>query len=455
MKDKVASEKDIAKPAPRAQSAGNMRQTMQRRRFLQTVTGSACALGMSSLAGTLQAAKVQPHDDVNQGHALSNQQRPLAIAMWDFSWILRHQRLDAFENWDRVLDGLVERGYNAIRIDALPNLVAPDAQGRTVEEYFFAKDNWSPGLWANDYSIRIRPREALLEFLPKCYQRGIHVGLSTWFIGKEKRFPDGDGLYRAWDGTLALLDQHGLLDRLLYVDVLNEYPLWHGYDWLRDELNARADAATFRAKKPDAHVADADAFVKKGAFTLAQKQFFNDFLNNLLTRLKQKRPKLDYLASLDANMPLEDIDLSKCGAMDYHVWFNQHPEVSRIIEHVNIPGPNDIRFEQMQKTLTAFWQKNRKRMIDWISGRIKAIAARAAQNHLPCGNTEGWGAINWLDHPALNWDFTKEAGEICVDLALANGYKFICTSNFTHPQFRGLWNDVKWHQKLTSQIRNA
>lgn len=428
---------------------------MNRRSFLETMAGSAGAIAASGLTGLAVSAEDSAETTRLSEYAISHQKKPLAIAMWDFSWILRHQRLDAFESWDAALDGLSERGYNAIRIDAMPALVAADAKGQVNEEYYFPKGSWAPNLWGNGYSVRVRPREALLEFLPKCRERGIRVGLSTWFLHGGERFPEGDGLFRAWEGTLAFLDKNGLLDRTLYVDLLNEYPFWHGYNWLRDEMNARADANTFHAKKPDAHVADADAFLKKGTFTPAQKQFYNGFLNNLITSLKQKWPKQEFFASLDSNMPLEDIDLSNCSALDYHVWFNHHPEVSVIIDHVNIPGPNDVRFEQMQKTLNDFWAKNRTRMIEWISDRIKAIAECAAKNKIPCGNTEGWGAANWMDHPALTWDFVKEAGDICVDLAVANGYKFICTSNFTHPQFPGIWNDVKWHQKLTSRIRNG
>jgi hypothetical protein len=40
-----------------------------------------------------------------------------------------------------------------------------------------------------------------------------------------------------------------------------------------------------------------------------------------------------------------------------------------------------------------------------------------------------------------------------VPLAVKHGYKFICTSNFTCPQFEGMWEDVGWHQSLTNIIR--
>ena len=31
----------------------------------------------------------------------------------------------------------------------------------------------------------------------------------------------------------------------------------------------------------------------------------------------------------------------------------------------------------------------------------------------------------------------------------------IATSNFCGPQFRGMWRDVAWHQRLTAQIKAA
>ncbi|MCK5775565.1 MAG: hypothetical protein KAH25_05290, partial [Bacteroidales bacterium] len=55
---------------------------------------------------------------------LSKLKNPIAIAMWDYSWILRHHRYGEFEDWDKVLNELSIRGYNAIRIDCMPHFVA-------------------------------------------------------------------------------------------------------------------------------------------------------------------------------------------------------------------------------------------------------------------------------------------------------------------------------------------
>ena len=115
------------------------------------------------------------------GPRLKQLKQPLAIAMWDFSWLLRHHRLGAFADWDKTLDALVLRGYDAIRIDCFPHLVSADNDGVVTQEYYHPKNAFGLTLWGNEFSVSTRPREALLEFLPKCQERGVWVGLSTWF----------------------------------------------------------------------------------------------------------------------------------------------------------------------------------------------------------------------------------------------------------------------------------
>ncbi|BDZ48163.1 hypothetical protein GCM10025867_04040 [Frondihabitans sucicola] len=52
--------------------------------------------------------------------------RPYAISMWDFSWLERRWPGAGYENWDTALSELVERGYDAVRIDAYPHLLSAD-----------------------------------------------------------------------------------------------------------------------------------------------------------------------------------------------------------------------------------------------------------------------------------------------------------------------------------------
>ena len=387
---------------------------------------------------------------------VSQLKKPVAIAMWDYSWILRHHRYGEFENWDRVLSELAERGYNAIRIDVMPQFVAANSDGTVEEEFRNEKKGWVPSLWGNDYTMSFRPREALLEFLPKCEKYGIKVGLSTWFMrhgtNRKDIFMEEGGLLRAWDETLAFLESHHLLDNVIYVDLLNEYPNWHGYDWFKSEMNKRSDIKQFQLDNPEANVPDFDTAKNQG--NPLQQRFYNDFINTTITALKAKYPDLEYFASFDPGMALDRIDLSNFNAVDYHVWFAHSGRIT---------GLGDIRsrnqsldYRQVYANLMDSWRENKESLVKWMDGSITDIASAASKNNIVCGNTEGWGPIWWFDHPELDWQWVKESADICVDLALKHdNYKFICTSNFTHPQFKGMWEDVKWHRQITSRIRKG
>ena len=237
-----------------------------RRDFIKS---ASLATGAMMIPGITNAAfQLNFLTDNDKPVRVSGLKNPVAIAMWDYSWILRHHRYGEFENWDMVLEQLAERGYNAIRIDAMPQFVAAGSGGKVEPEFRNVKDGWTPSLWGNDYTMSFRPREALLEFLPKCEKYGIKVGLATWFMrhGTDRTdvFIEEGGLLRAWDETLSFLQSHNLLDNVIYVDLLNEYPNWHGYDWFKNEMNKRSDFKQFKLDNPNANVPDFEEVKTKG-----------------------------------------------------------------------------------------------------------------------------------------------------------------------------------------------
>lgn len=389
---------------------------------------------------------------------------PLAIAMWDYSWLLRHHRQGAFENWDETLDALVVRGYNAIRIDCFPQLVAAGEDGKIQQAFYHPKSAFDLTLWGNEYSIWTRPREALLEFLPKCRERGIYVGLASWFLdhntGRTGEFIGEDSLVRVWDETLEFLAAHGLLENVIYVDLLNEYPLWHGYGWLTRRLAELGDNPKVELKIGEVHeqrVLDGLAADRK--YNERQVAFYNRFINQVIVRLNDKWPSLDFFASVSKafDVPWQDMDFSRFAALDLHIWFVHNRAFSLETGYFRDihPHANDLAFAPCFKKLTAYWQRHKPELTGWMDSEMWEVAARGSELGIPVGNTEGWGPICWMDHPELTWDFVKASGELCVELAVKHGYSFICTSNFTHPQFPGIWNDVEWHQRLTACIRNG
>jgi len=437
-----------------------------RRYFLKNI-----ALLSALPASFFSSCAIKNQDKDKKIHKVSGKFRklpeltsPVAIAMWDFSWLLRHHRLGEFENFDEVLDGLVERGYNAIRMDAFPHFIASNRQGIVYERFYHPKEDWTPALWGNNYSMYSTPRRSLIEFLSKCIGRNISIGLSTWFLGhgtdRNLEFQGEDGLVRAWDETLSFLEGNGLLRNILYVDVLNEYPLWHGFEWLKTKLDELSDAKQFLKANPDAHIADAD-FLKlsEGKYNTLQSKFYKRFISNILLKLKVKWPQLNFFASLtdSINTPWEGTDFTGFEGLDSHIWFTHNYDFGMSTGYYdNIHKcRNDLGFGKTQKAMKRYWEAHKQELVKWMDEELQQRQNIAKQYNLVCGNTEGWGPINWYEHPLLDWDFTKEAGEICVGLALKHKFKFICTSNFTHPQFKTIWDDVGWHQKLTAKIKNG
>ncbi|MCP4313396.1 MAG: hypothetical protein GY790_19230 [Bacteroidetes bacterium] len=428
----------------------------KRRDFIKILS---LASGAMALSGNLTGCRAKANE--MDYCRVSQLKKPVAIAMWDFSWILRHHKFGEFEDWDQVLQGLAERGYNAIRMDAMPQFVAADTDGTVKEEFRSCYNSWKPALWGNQYSMSFRPREALLEFLPKCEKYGIKVGLASWFMrhgtNRSEIFTEKDAVYRAWDETLSFLKSHDLLRNVMYVDLLNEYPYWHGYDWLKNELNSRSDVEKFKMNNPDANIPDADQDNKKHDESETvydnpvEIEFYNLYANDLLTRLKSRYPELDFLVSF-SKMNLDNIDLSNYGALDYHLWFQfvlDSPEIWQI--HARNAG---IDHREVYAAIKTCWSDDKARLTEWMNGRIAKASRIAREHNIVCGNTEGWGSINWWDHPELGWDWIKECAKISVDACLQHdNYKFICTSNFTHPQFKGMWDDVSWHRTITDRIK--
>lgn len=420
-----------------------------RREFLKQAAATAL-LGLG--AGGATAAGVKRACGVR---ALKE---PAAIAMWDFSWLLRHEPGhevgSEFADWDKVLDGLVERGYNAIRLDAFPALIAAEP-----ETFHFPRNSKRPQMWGNQFSTTTNPRKALKEFIPRCLDRGILLGLSTWFFGPGVEKVTGlDGFVRVWDKTLRFLKENDLLHNIYYVDLLNEYPLFSGFKWLRDQMDGDIKTRGEKAKAEGVH----EWKEKAGNYNnAASRHFYTGFADDAISRLQKNWPDLDFLFSLTYNGSADwrVMAPTKIAALDVHYWFVMNPllgdHATGYWQNIHKLAETDDAFPKVQEALLKNWTTHKPKLVEWMDQQMAEVAALGHRHNKPIGNTEGWGIINWLDHPSLTWDIIKDAAEICAGLGHKHGYRFNCTSNFTHPQFPHLWADVAWHKRVTEKIRSA
>ena len=241
---------------------------------------------------------------------------------------------------------------------------------------------------------------------------------------------------RIWDETLEFLKENGCLENVIYVDLMNEFPLWHEYMKFREQYGSFTDGS------PE------------------QDAFYWGFAEKALSDLKAKWPDLRiFFSQTENHFTYRDLnkDYSLFDALDVHMWMTHNPE---LVDHVKYLDEShtmstDVHFRECNRTVHDRYFGNEEICGKWMEEHIAQASGLAKRYHIPVGNTEGWGIINWGEHPYLEWDVIKHAGIVSAQLAVKYGYSFVCSCNFCHPHFTGIWNDVAWHRRINDIIRKG
>lgn len=356
--------------------------------------------------------------------ALPKQATPLAITMWDFSWLERRWPGAGYENWDAALDELKTRGYDAVRIDAYPHFVHFGAS-----RIWELLPQWSVQDWGAPARCRIRVQPELNQFIRKCGDRGLRVGLSSWFRqdihDHRMRLDTPIQLGAAWKSTLDSIAADGLLKHIYYVDLCNEFPLdvWAPYV-PRGLRRASAEGARWMAEP--------------------------------IALLKQHYPDLAYTFSFTSEYQTwEQQDVSMLDFLELHLWMTHfsdfYQKVGYNYERFDTKGYDNLALnaEATYKKDPAHWQDRLKYGIDLLT-------AWSVKSGKPLITTECWGLVDYKDFPMLNWGWIMELCELGVRYASSKGrWTAMATSNFCGPQFRGMWRDIAWHRRLTDVIHSG
>ncbi len=320
---------------------------INRRRFLRD---AASTLALSGAAAHSLSAATHAHADSQAAqkpaasHAAAHKtpaansiKHPRAITMWEFSWIERRWPGAGYEDWDQALDGLVLRGYNAVRIDPFPHLLAVDPH-RTWQ----LLPEWNTQEWGSPDVNRIVLVPALFEFLRKCRDRKIMVGLSTWYredtSNARMAITGPDVMAANWIKTLQLIQQAGLLDTILYTDLCNEWP---GIDW-----------APF--VKPPMNYGD---FLKPASLS---------YMKIAVELVRAQFPQMPLFFDCAAEFPEDYLksDLSYFDLLDPHIWMaqqnqgefyllsNYHYERFESAGYTNL----SLKAEDLYNSRKSYWQ---------------------------------------------------------------------------------------------------
>jgi hypothetical protein len=350
--------------------------------------------------------------------------------MWDFSWLERRWPGAGYEDWDRALDELKHRGYDAVRIDAYPHLVAAGA-----DREWEILPPWNQQDWGSPAKVKVQVLPGLAKFIRKCKERSILVGLSTWFQrdSTEQRLKVRSPEQHAaiWAETLDQLDHAGVLDNVFYVDFCNEWPLDCWAPFYERPASEGGDWRTPRSL----------SWMRKAAGIL-----------------REKYPSMPYTFSFTTNLGREDVrdvDVSFLDFLEPHRWMAQasdfYQQVGYDYERFEPKG-----YENLVENAERIYLSNPQHWKDCLGAAVDAVAEWSIATGKPLITTEGWSVVDYKDWPGLKWDWVKELSEWGTRKVCSTGrWAAICTSNFCGPQFVGMWRDVDWHRRLTDAIHEA
>ena len=369
--------------------------------------------------------------------------RRLTLAMWDQAYLLRHGRGGSFADWDRVLDETIERGYNTVRLDPMPQWIDLAHPARRLH-WPDPKQPYLPWDW--NTAVTAPAGRWLIEFMEKLLVRPeLHYTLSCWWFcnlpGSTLQGPPVLRLPRThaegaemWAVQLRQWRRRFGVERLVYVDLANEVPYFfpgflhrlkqeHGIDW------------------------------GVAAFTPAQAQVIADELNPPLAALRREFPELRFTASIHGDLRWLDVPL-ELDCLDVHFYADADPRWSQrtkfgeLMPHLFTRNDWHAEFSRRcQQTAAAIGPMLRQRQ----RAKLMRFAGWAAERGMPLTTSESWSSWYYFDSPELDWGWLLEWAEWSVDDAIAAGMWGWTPHNYAQPQFAN-WRDVRWHRRLNDRF---
>lgn len=179
----------------------------------------------------------------------------LTITLWDFSWYVRTGPGEPFADLDAAFAQAVERGYNTVRICAMPFLLFGSGVDTTALTLGPLGGAYAQGVrW---YDVKapttIDARAHLLELFRAARRHDCHVIVSSWEYQQSSAFaaepawwdalravPPAERPERLADALADLMDlliAEGLDDRVAYTEIHNEVQIGHLTDGFADDVD--------------------------------------------------------------------------------------------------------------------------------------------------------------------------------------------------------------------------
>jgi len=368
--------------------------------------------------------------------------RRLTIAMWDQAFLLRHGPGGSFQDFDRVLDETIERGYNTVRLDPMLQWIDL-SQAETILHWPDPKKPFIPWNWNTE--VKAPVGRWLIDFMEKLLSRPfLHYTLSAWWATGSEGPPmlreprtHAEGA-EMWVKMLLDWKARFGFERLVYVDLANEVPYF--FPGFMDRFKQAVGKQWW----------EMPAFTPEAIAFLAQE------LGDAMKILQREFPELRFTASIHGDLRWLDVPL-EFDCLDVHFYSDADPRWTNRTRF-NEFGPKMFHSADWHAEFSERTRKAHASIAPMLRARQRSkladFAASAHRRGAPLTTSESWSSWYMYDTPEMDWAWLLEWAEWSVEDAIEFGMWGWTPHNYVQPQFAN-WNDLRWHQRLTHRFLHS
>ncbi len=368
----------------------------------------------------------------------------LAMACWDYSWLTRREgRHSEYRNLDRVFEELAARGYNCLRLDPCPHLVAAGPNGMVAERFEVLPEGRDLRRGVRG-PVQTYPRRVLADLLRKARQYDIRLWLASWYVPDtqaRRSFVRSPGDFiRVWAETLAFIRDEGFAGQIEAVDFCHEFPMapWAHGAWRRIFGTHPANPLPL-LRSWDSRVEE-----RVQGYLLevprALRALFPDIWIGVST-----------CHSLEAS--LRRLDTSELDFLDTHMWLTDDPAF-RIATGSLLPVAVPSPLENLRGRVAALLYRSRQEhWLGTLRDRLEAQSSFARVRRLTPVLGEGY--IRAVREQALDWGWVRSVSEQVIEEALKRDVRVINPAIYGRPHSPGFWEDQAWQSRINDLIRSG
>ncbi|MFD0670985.1 cellulase-like family protein [Cohnella sp. GCM10027633] len=428
------------------------------------------------------------------GRLMDRLPRKLTITMWDFSWYTMTQPGEPYEYGELAnrFAEAVERGYNTIRICAMPYLL-------------FTADGVRPGplrlgnlgtvgrrtRWYNCAGgAELDGHAQLLELFRQAKAHGCYIILSSWEYQQSPSFlatpelrdelagiPAAErfmALARSLDRQIDYVSEAGYGDRIAYVELHNEVEFGQLTKVATDQGYADSDTPVvvrimkpyieeavdyLKARHPDVlmtasytlNEAYPKAYVADGMQVAHFHMYIKGALQELMDRTGIENASGEFPNALVRSMLREDAPpFESCKLPPGQEWRMEGNPVGMKLLYLH-DWVDPVRWDYY---LYELYGEHKLAMLQKLDFRFDELAEWAARQRLPVAIGEGYVGYTPLEAGFEEGPVGKHIAEYAIRKGMSLGFwgMVLCSNCAPHHPF---WQDAAWQRKWNRFILDS